>query len=462
MLERRTMVFRVLFLVLDMLAWTLAFLVSWWVRQSAYFLVDGGISPLLDYVPFLGITLAALGMVTLAGVRVRRGVAVLDEVGDVIRGTGAVFVALFILLVASRVDYSRIMFGLWGLFAVILMVLFRRIARAVASNMDGYHRRVAIVGDGTLPHDLAKSLLRQGRLGVEYAGAVPIHRDGRTPLPCLGTLPDIGRIIQENVIDEVLFVVGHANLADVEVAFMTCEEMGVETRLVLDFFPHKHSRIFLDHVDGYPALSFDAAGSDDFGRLLKRVFDIVVSLCFLILGAPVFLLVGLAVKLDSPGPIFFSQERVGRHGRPFRVHKFRSMVVDAEAQKASLLARNEREGPAFKMKQDPRVTRLGRFIRKTSLDEIPQFYNVLKGEMSIVGPRPPLPSEVSQYDHWQRRRLSVRPGITCLWQVSGRGDVDFETWMRLDLQYIDDWSLWLDLKIFLMTIPAVLLQKGSS
>ncbi|TNE91153.1 MAG: sugar transferase [Deltaproteobacteria bacterium] len=462
MFERRATSFRLIFLSLDLIAWALAFAAAWRIRQSPYFASQGEIAPLVEYLPFLAVALSALVLGALAGSRVRRGVAVLDEVGDVARGTGAVFIAMFVVLFALRVDYSRIMFGLWAVLAVVLVVALRRMARSVASNMDGYHRRVAIVGDGQLPHELAKALQVQGGLGIEYAGAVPIHTDGKTPMPCLGTLSDIRRIIQENVIDEVLFVVGHANLADIEVAFMTCEEMGVETRLVLDFFPHKHSRIHLDHVDGYPALSFDAAAGDDLGRLLKRVFDILVSLCFLVLGSPVYALVALAVKLDSKGPVFFSQERVGRHGRPFKVHKFRSMVTDAEELKAALMAQNERDGPAFKMKDDPRVTRVGKLIRKTSLDEIPQFYNVLVGEMSIVGPRPPLPNEVAQYDHWQRRRLSVRPGITCLWQVSGRGDVDFETWMRLDLQYIDNWSLWLDLKIFLMTIPAVLLQKGSS
>lgn len=462
MLERRLGNFRLIFLALDVTAWSLAFTLAWWIRRTSAFSSQGEIAPLFDHLPFLIVALGAWVLGSLAAPVVRRGTSVLDEVGDTVRGAGASFLAMFVMQFSLRSDYSRIMFLLWALLAITLVVLFRRAARKLASNMDGYHRRVAVVGDGALPHELARALQGRQDWGIEYAGAVPISTDGQTPMPCLGTLDDIRRVIQENVIDEVLFVVSHSNLADIEVAFMTCEEMGVDTRLVLDFFPHKNSRIHLDHVDGYPALSFDASAGDDLGRMLKRLFDVLVSLCFLVFGAPVFALVALAVKLDSSGPVFFSQERVGRHGRPFRVHKFRSMVVDAEELKAALLAQNERQGPAFKMADDPRVTRVGRFIRKASLDEIPQFFNVLVGEMSIVGPRPPLPGEVSQYDHWQRRRLSVRPGITCLWQIGGRGDVDFDTWMRLDLQYIDNWSLWLDLKIFLLTIPAVLLQRGSS
>ena len=169
----------------------------------------------------------------------------------------------------------------------------------------------------------------------------------------------------------------------------------------------------------------------------------------------------LAIKLDSPGPVFFRQRRVGLQGRTFDIFKFRSMYLDAEERLESLRAQNEMSGPVFKMKNDPRITRVGRFIRRTSLDEFPQFWNVLRGEMSVVGPRPPLPSEVRQYKRWQRRRLSVKPGITCVWQISGRNNIDFDRWMQLDLEYIDQWSLWNDIQICLKTIPAVLGSRGA-
>jgi lipopolysaccharide/colanic/teichoic acid biosynthesis glycosyltransferase len=182
----------------------------------------------------------------------------------------------------------------------------------------------------------------------------------------------------------------------------------------------------------------------------------------LVLLAPLFVIVALLVVLTSRGPVFFAQERVGRHGQPFKMLKFRSMVRDAEALQAGLMDRNEQTGPVFKIERDPRITSAGRLLRKFSLDELPQFINVLRGDMSIVGPRPPLPGEVAKYESWQRRRLSVPPGITCVWQVSGRNDTSFEKWMYLDMQYIDHWSLMKDVKLILKTLPVVLSGRGAS
>ncbi len=193
---------------------------------------------------------------------------------------------------------------------------------------------------------------------------------------------------------------------------------------------------------------------------MKNVFDFFFSLFVIILSSPIYLVLAIAIKLGDGGPVFFKQERVGLNGRRFGCYKFRTMVVNAEALKASLMGQNEQEGPVFKITSDPRVTRVGHFLRKTSLDELPQFINVLRGEMSIVGPRPPIPSEVQQYQRWQRRRLSMKPGITCIWQVSGRNNIPFEEWMKLDMLYIDTWSLKLDLILFLSTIKVVFTGEG--
>jgi exopolysaccharide biosynthesis polyprenyl glycosylphosphotransferase len=195
---------------------------------------------------------------------------------------------------------------------------------------------------------------------------------------------------------------------------------------------------------------------------IKRATDIVVSATALVLLSPLLVAVAIAVKLTSPGPVLFRQERVGLHGRAFKMLKFRSMVADAERRKAELEAFNEQSGPVFKMHSDPRVTGVGRFIRKFSIDELPQIVNVLRGDMAIVGPRPPIPSEVARYEAWQRRRLSVRPGLTCVWQVSGRNRVSFQTWMLLDLRYIDHWNLLQDLSIVWRTVPVVLTGRGAS
>jgi exopolysaccharide biosynthesis polyprenyl glycosylphosphotransferase len=217
----------------------------------------------------------------------------------------------------------------------------------------------------------------------------------------------------------------------------------------------------MGEMDGLPMLSFTSAPTDEVALLFKRAFDVLTSGMALLLLSPAIVATAVAVKLDSPGPIFFRQTRVGKNGRPFKMLKFRSMRIDAEARLESLRSQNEASGPVFKMKNDPRVTRVGRFIRRTSLDELPQFLNVFSGEMSIVGPRPPVPAEVKQYQRWQRRRLSVKPGITCTWQVSGRSNISFDQWMKLDLEYIDTWSLWQDIQICFRTVPAVLLSRGA-
>jgi exopolysaccharide biosynthesis polyprenyl glycosylphosphotransferase len=229
----------------------------------------------------------------------------------------------------------------------------------------------------------------------------------------------------------------------------------------MDLFATRIATRSVEDLDGIPLLTLSTTPSDSLALAAKRAFDLFEAAVALLVLAPVFLVVAVAIRLESPGPIFFRQRRVGVYGREFNLYKFRSMYQDAEARLESLRARNEVSGPVFKMRDDPRVTRVGRFIRRASIDELPQFWNVLRGEMSVVGPRPPLPSEVKQYERWQLRRLSVKPGITCTWQVSGRSQISFEQWMELDLRYIDSWSLWQDVKILARTIPAVLTGRGA-
>jgi exopolysaccharide biosynthesis polyprenyl glycosylphosphotransferase len=213
-------------------------------------------------------------------------------------------------------------------------------------------------------------------------------------------------------------------------------------------------------ADGY--LHFVTHAPAPHQKAIKRLFDISSSAAALVALSPLLLTVAALIKLTSRGPIFFKQKRVGLHGKPFEMLKFRSMVINAEELKEKLAALNEQTGPVFKMKNDPRITRIGRFIRKYSIDELPQLLNVLRGEMSVVGPRPPLPKEVEKYAAWQRRRLSVRPGLTCIWQVSGRNQISFEEWMYLDMQYIDNWTLMTDLSLILRTVPVVVTGRGAS
>jgi exopolysaccharide biosynthesis polyprenyl glycosylphosphotransferase len=232
--------------------------------------------------------------------------------------------------------------------------------------------------------------------------------------------------------------------------------------LVADFVKTSIARATVDDFYGKPLLVFRSTPDISWQLVAKRVMDIVGSAFgLLILGPFVMLPAAIAIKLNSPGPILFRQKRSGLHGRLFTMLKFRSMVSNAEMLRVELEAFNEMTGPVFKIKEDPRVTKVGRFLRKTSIDEFPQLWNVLMGDMSLVGPRPPIPTEVQQYDPWHRRRLSMKPGLTCLWQISGRNTVAFDQWMKLDLEYIDNWSLWLDIKILLRTIPVVLTGLGA-
>jgi lipopolysaccharide/colanic/teichoic acid biosynthesis glycosyltransferase len=216
----------------------------------------------------------------------------------------------------------------------------------------------------------------------------------------------------------------------------------------------------VEDLAGIPLVSLLDRPDRQLALATKRILDFALAVVGLTIGLPIFLIAGLAVLIGDGRPILFSQDRVGLHGRHFRLYKFRTMVRDAEALRAQLLDLNERKGPAFKVSDDPRITRVGRFLRRTSLDELPQLFNVLTGSMSLVGPRPPLPSEVDEYDMWHRRRLSMKPGITGLWQIEARLDPDFDSWVQRDLDYIDHWSLWLDTKIAARTLPAMLRAEG--
>ena len=246
-----------------------------------------------------------------------------------------------------------------------------------------------------------------------------------------------------------------------EEVFLLCDEEGVRTRVAVDFFPHVNSTVSLDRFGATPLLTFSAAPYDEIRLLVKRLTDVALAAAGLIVLSPFMAAVAAMIRLTSPGPIIFRQERCGLNGRRFVFYKFRSMVENAEALKPSLEHLNTRQ-TAFKIPDDPRLTSIGRMLRKFSIDEWPQLWNVLRGDMSLVGPRPAVPSEVERYKRWQRRRLRMRPGLTCLWAVSGRDNVDFETWMKLDMQYIDNWSLALDWKILLRTIPRVLTGHGAN
>jgi exopolysaccharide biosynthesis polyprenyl glycosylphosphotransferase len=280
--------------------------------------------------------------------------------------------------------------------------------------------------------------------------------------PVVGTLDDIPDILINTAIDNVIFIVPRSALNDIEKQILCCETLGVTSHVAVDLFPMQFTQGRPETLLDMPIMTFESVSGQHQQLIIKRLLDIVLSGIGLLILSPVFLATALLVKFTSDGPVFFVQERCSLNGRRFKLFKFRTMVLDAEAKIAELMAFNQMEGPAFKMDNDPRITPVGKFLRKLSIDELPQLWNVFLGDMSLVGPRPPLPKEVQQYDFWQRRRLSMRPGITCLWQVGGRNTIkDFDEWAKLDLKYIDEWSLALDFKILFKTIPVVLIGSGA-
>ncbi len=371
-------------------------------------------------------------------------------------------------------DISRVFIVIFGATAPVLLLIYRVTGRRLESllrqDLDGQCHYV-IVGTGQPAVEMARMIESGEDLGnrivaflsEQDSDAESTFRDSSLSRPYpLRPLASLRAMLEDHVVDEVIFAVEKSQLEQMEELFLSCEEEGVKTRVLVNFFPRLHSDVYLEKLKSVPLLTFGAAPENDYLLFLKRVFDVILSAVLLIVLSPFFLLVAILVKLSSPGPVFYSQLRCGLNGRRFRLYKFRSMFKDADDRRAEVMHLNERDGPAFKMARDPRTTPLGRHLRRLSIDEWPQLYNILKGEMSFVGPRPPVQEEVERYERWQRRRLRMKPGLTCLWALEGRSELDFRRWMRLDLDYIEQWSLMLDFKILWRTIPRVISGRGAS
>jgi exopolysaccharide biosynthesis polyprenyl glycosylphosphotransferase len=343
----------------------------------------------------------------------------------------------------------------------LFVVYFLRYLRKEGFNS----RNILIVGTGPRAENFIKLIHNHPEWGLNILGLIDADKNmlGKFVYveKVIGLLEDIPDILHEHAVDEVIFIVPRTWLSIIEKSLLACEIEGVRTNIAADFFNMNIARFVSSDIEGMPLISFQTTIGEEWQLLLKRIFDIITSLTSIVLLLPVFGAIVVFIKLFSPGPFLFKQVRSGLSGRKFVMYKFRTMIEGAEGMKDSLNGLNEMQGPVFKMKNDPRVTKFGAFLRRSSMDELPQLFNVLKGDMSIVGPRPPVPSEVEKYEVWQRRRLSMRPGLTCLWQINGRNNVDFDKWMRLDLEYIDTWSPGLDFKILLKTIPAVLFSIGA-
>jgi len=395
-----------------------------------------------------------------------------DEMVDILK---AASLGTFIVLVAAVLFHIRMatptfLVVFWvstGLMTVGSRLLLRVFLGGVRTHGRNL-RNMLIVGTNQRALDFAKKIHAKPALGYRIVGFVDEPWNGidefkQTGFPLSCDFSGLPTLLRSSVVDEVVLALPVRSLHSraSEIAAL-CEEQGIVVRL-FDVLDLKSSRTRAEEFDGQHVITHYRGSLDGWAGFVKRGIDIAVSLLALIALSPVFLIAAILIKLTSRGPVMFVQKRLGLNKRHMHVHKFRTMVEDAEKQIKDLEHLNEVSGPVFKIKNDPRITPIGRILRKTSIDELPQLWDVLKGDMSLVGPRPlPVRDYEGFSEDWQRRRFSVRPGITCLWQVNGRSSIPFEQWMELDLQYIDKWSLWLDLEILLRTIPAVLRGSGAA
>lgn len=466
MIRRHVTALRLLFIAVDGLTAAGLFAVvsilrfgsNDWLTSWTAAGVDGRVLAVAYGIAWVGATWV-LGLYRL---RVRWSIR--TELADLVRADLLVAVATFAILFLFKLPNVSRLFLVELFAAQVALSAFVRIGLRLAFAWAREHGRntrwVLIVGAGPAAEAFADRLEQHRELGLQAIGHLtgttgPQPTDTRRR-PILGRADDIAAILHERVVDEVAICLPVDDIRLVEPIARLCEEEGRIVRIPLGDIAFSLPGGRVEDLDGEPVLSLVYGPDRTLGLILKRMTDVVIALVALVVLSPLFIGIAAWIRIVDGGPVLFRQDRVGLHGRRFEVVKFRTMVPGAEDRLAELADHNEIHGPAFKVTDDPRLTRTGALLRRTSLDELPQFINVLRGQMSVVGPRPPLPDEVAGYDVWHRRRLSMKPGITGLWQVAARREQEFDRWVALDLDYIDRWSLWLDLKIIVRTVPAML------
>jgi len=469
MFDERTQRLRSITTLLDIALTVAAFLISYYIQGEVRENFSADILSHLALLPLI-IALWGFSLSYFGAYRPPRGTSRFDYGWAVLRavitGTAILLTLLFVLKIQYVSRAVVVTFAILNVFLLVgLRVAIAAYFRHSLKRGDNYHK-VLIIGTGNRAIHLSETLRRQAEWGLHIVGHLDpdATRTGKEILgsKVLGTLEDIHTVLKGHVIDEVIIAIPRAMIPNVDKIAFACEEEGVKLRMMADVFDVHVARMRLVEVGTVPLLTLESVSQEEWKVLVKRVFDLVAAICSLPIFGPVMIMTAIAIKLDSQGPVFFMQERIGQNKRRFRMYKFRSMVVGSENKLKELEHLNEAEGPIFKIKNDPRVTRVGNIIRKTSIDELPQIFNVIRGEMSLVGPRPMSVRDVDLFDKGiQRKRFSVKPGLTCLWQVSGRSQLPFHKWLELDLYYIENWSLALDLKILFKTIPVVLKGTGA-
>lgn len=423
------------------------------------------------YVAFIALTLTSIG---LAGDYVSsKRYSRLSDVSQVVRSAAISFVLLvssaFILedfVLTENNDFSRPGIIFMVLVFTFLLVDIRLVAHTIQMQWfghGGFRKKMVIVGAGAEGEKVYRHLQNKNWLGVKCLGFVD-PKAKKSPVedvPLLGRVEDLAHLVATREVEEIVIALPPHEHDLMRKIVNNGVRQQVQVRIIPDAFSYPYSNLDIQEYDGLAMIDVKQPKLDAMHRGIKRFMDIVLALALLIFNLPLMAVIAVLIKITSQGPAIFRQTRLGKDGKSFEMMKFRSMIVDAHKLRHQLERRNEARGPIFKIKDDPRVTPFGRFLRRTSLDELPQLFNVLKGDMSMVGPRPPLPEEVGRYKSHHLKRLAVRPGVTGLWQVSGRDRRDFEEMAKLDLYYIENWSGWLDLKIILKTIPVVLSRRGA-
>ncbi len=470
----------VLFLLCDQFFIFVAFALAYWMRY--HLIWPAALQPVFSPVEienqvafdaFLPVTL--LLMVVLAILfetkglyRFPRGTGLLNYASTIVNSTITGLALLIVVVFLYRPFYhSRLIIPLSGLNIVGLLLAWRALLLAVRRwrwNHGIGLERVLVVGGNGLSRQVMDGITNRPQLGYDLVGY--LHHDvqpdtTRSTYPHLGNLDNLRHIVTARKIQQVILALPFWEHRRLPELVQICRSLDVEFHIAPDLYELSFDRVDIHQISGVPLISLKELTLKGWNLALKRGLDVALVMLSLPLLLPLLLLIALIVRLDTPGPALFRQKRVGRNGQIFTCYKFRTMVRDAERRKAELAALNEADGPLFKIRRDPRVTRVGRFLRHSSLDELPQLWNVLSGDMSLVGPRPALPEEVQQYSPTHRRRLEVTPGLTGLWQVLGRSDTSFDEMVRLDIYYAENWSVGMDIGILLKTLPVVIMGRGA-
>lgn len=463
-----------LLLLSDALLILLGFGVAYYVRYELQVgrLVDPANQVgITAYIPFA----ALLVIVALLSYRFshiypyKPGRSIIEETYTIGTATTLTVVILSgINLIYEPLGYSRLLFLYTAIFVTLFLGISRFLIRQLRSHLRQYGlgvHRVLLIGAGDVGRMVMRNAVARPELGYQVVGFLDDNpTKGQTdigPFKALGPIANFQGVLQQGRIDNVIICLPWERNQTIQHLLELCEAQTVHAQIVPDYFHLTKNQVQVEDFNGIPLLSTRELSIQGWNYIVKRTADLIISFLAGLFAGPMMALIALAIRLDSPGPVFFKQLRIGKNGKPFYCYKFRSMVIDADARKDEFAAQNEASGPLFKMRDDPRQTRVGRFIRRFSLDELPQLYNVVRGEMSFIGPRPNLPKEVDEYEEWHHKRLAASPGITGLWQVSGRSDLTFDEMVLLDIYYVENWSLALDFHILLRSIPAVLRARGA-